>query len=83
MLDTVEGIKFAPGEGETPIPMFMDPYCKEKSWPRIYGGHPCPETPKGIRISESDKSHHEILRFDRRAAKPDMVLYLHKVSFNN
>lgn len=29
-------------------------------------------------ISESDKSHHEILRFDRRACRPDYLLFLHK-----
>jgi hypothetical protein len=80
MLDSSEAIKFAPGEGETPLPMFMDPYCEELAFPTIWFGHPREKPPSGIRFSFEDHINSEIRRFDRRACRPDHLLFLHKKS---
>ncbi|KAG5685151.1 hypothetical protein PVAND_014343 [Polypedilum vanderplanki] len=38
LLDSNEGLNFAPGEGQIPIPMFLDQYCEELSFPTIFFG---------------------------------------------
>lgn len=76
-IDPTQGFRFAPGEGQIPIPMFKDPFCKEKSFPTIFGGHPTPATKKGI--SQRDIHYHEMFRYDRRGARPDYLFYILKV----
>ncbi|KAG5666208.1 hypothetical protein PVAND_017645 [Polypedilum vanderplanki] len=78
MLDSTDAIRFAPGEGETPIPMFMDPYCEELAFPTIWFGHPRAKPPGGVRLSFRDYINSEIRRFDRRACRPDHLLFLYK-----
>ncbi|KAG5678799.1 hypothetical protein PVAND_008434 [Polypedilum vanderplanki] len=78
LLDTNDAFRFAPGEGETPIPMFMDPYCEELAFPTIWFGHPRGKPPAGIRLSFTDHVNSELRRYDRRACRPDHVLFLYK-----
>ncbi|KAG5672958.1 hypothetical protein PVAND_003045 [Polypedilum vanderplanki] len=65
-------------EGETPIPMFMDPFCEELAFPTIWFGHPRGKPPSSVRLSFLDHINSEIRRFDRRACRPDHILFLHK-----
>ncbi|KAG5674792.1 hypothetical protein PVAND_004740 [Polypedilum vanderplanki] len=78
LLDTNDAFRFAPGEGETPIPMFMDPYCEELAFPTIWFGHPRGKPPAGVRLSFTDHVNSELRRYDRRACRPDHVLFLYK-----
>ncbi|KAG5666226.1 putative ATP-dependent DNA helicase PIF1, partial [Polypedilum vanderplanki] len=78
LLDSTDAVRFAPGEGENPIPMYMDPYCEELAFPTIWFGHPRGVPPKDIRLSFLDHINSEIRRFDRRACRPDHILFLHK-----
>ncbi|KAG5666227.1 hypothetical protein PVAND_017802, partial [Polypedilum vanderplanki] len=78
LLDSTDAVRFAPGEGENPIPMYMDPYCEELAFPTIWFGHPRGVPPKGVRLSFLDHINSEIRRFDRRACRPDHILFLHK-----
>ncbi|KAG5666197.1 hypothetical protein PVAND_017659 [Polypedilum vanderplanki] len=80
MLDSNEGIQFAPGEGQIPIPMFLDPYCEELSFPTIYFGKARHSQPKGIRLSYEDIVKSELQRYDRRACRADHLLFMHKKS---
>ncbi|KAB0799246.1 hypothetical protein PPYR_07126 [Photinus pyralis] len=80
LLDSNEGIQFAPGEGQIPIPMFMDPYCEELAFPTIYFGHPRKPQHSGIRLSYEDIVKSELQRYDRRACRADHLLFMHKKS---
>ena len=68
------------GEGQTPIPMFMDPFCEELAFPTIWFGHPRGTPPSNVRLSFDDFVNSEIRRSDRRACRPDHLLFLHKKS---
>lgn len=71
---------FVKGEGEIPIPMFLDPYCEELSFPTIFFGHSRNTQPSGVRLSYDDIINSEIRRYDRRACHPDHLLFCHKKS---
>lgn len=78
---TSYGIRIAPGEGTTPIPLFLDAKAELLSFPKIY----CGQTrtfKKGIRISYTDIAKSELRRYDRRACQPTKLLYSFKKSFN-
>jgi hypothetical protein len=68
------------GEGQIPIPMFMDPFCEELSFPTIYFGQGRKAQPAGVRLSYEDITKSEIQRFDRRTCRPDHLLFAHKKS---
>lgn len=79
LLDDNTGIRFAPCEGEIPKSILLDTNCEEMAFPGIWGGHSrsCKE---GLRMSYQDHIKSELRRKDRRAAKPDHLLFVHKVS---
>ena len=59
--------------------MFMDPYCEELAFPTIWCGQPRALPPPGTKaLSNLDYVNSEIRRYDRRASRPDHVLYLYK-----
>lgn len=77
LLDVAFGICCAPGENQIPLPLLSDPYCKELAYPSIWGGHPRTSA-DNVKLSFSDHVTSEIRRSDRRAARPDHLLFLHK-----
>ncbi|CAG9799251.1 unnamed protein product [Chironomus riparius] len=80
-LDPSDAIRIAPGEGRNPIPMFMDKYCEELAFPTIWCGQQRAMPPDGQKaLSNLDYVNSEIRRYDRRACRPDHILYLYKKS---
>ncbi|XP_070499840.1 uncharacterized protein [Chironomus tepperi] len=80
-LDPSDAIRIAPGEGKNPIPMFMDKYCEELAFPTIWCGQQRALPPEGRKaLSNIDYVNSEIRRYDRRACRPDHILYLYKKS---
>ncbi|KAG5666323.1 hypothetical protein PVAND_014358 [Polypedilum vanderplanki] len=80
LLDSNEGINFAPGEGQIPIPMFLDKYCEELAFPTIFFGTARKSQPTGVRLSYEDIVKSELQRYDRRACRADHLLFVHKKS---
>jgi hypothetical protein len=60
-----QALVVAPGEGMTPISLFMDKHCEEASFPNIYCGT-LREFGKGI--SFCDRARWELTNIDRRVA---------------
>jgi hypothetical protein len=77
----LQGIRIAPSEGNTPIPLFLDTHAEEMSFPTIYAGT-TRKIPEHLKVSYTDVAKSEIRRYDRRACKPSKVLYAFKRSFN-
>ena len=69
---------FVTGEGEIPIPMFLDPYCEELAFPTIWFGHPRGTPPPEVRLSFNDHVNSEIRRYDRRACSSEHLFFVHK-----
>jgi len=80
MLDSTEGFCIAPGEGQTPLPIFMDKNCIQLAFPTIWFGHPRGVPPPGIRLSLEDYINSEIRRYDRRCCRNDYLLCQHKIA---
>jgi Helitron helicase-like domain at N-terminus len=70
-------LTFVVGEGQIPISMLMDPHCEELAFPTIWYGHErsCPE---GCKLSYEDHVNSEVRRRDRRAVRPDHLLYVNR-----
>lgn len=79
MLDDITGIRFAPCEGEVPKSILLDVNCEEMSFPDIWGGH-SRKCADNVKLSYQDYLKSELRRKDRRAVKPDHLLFVHKVS---
>lgn len=79
MMDSRDIIAFDPGEGEIPLPILMDTYCEELAVPTIWFGQKRTCVPN-FRMSFEDHVNSEIRPSDRRAARPDHLLFLHKRS---
>lgn len=77
MLDNNEGIEFAPGEGETPIYLLLDPCAEELSFPEIDCGHKRIQSEQS-KLSYSEIVQSEIQRRDRRSVEAAHLLYMHK-----
>jgi hypothetical protein len=75
------GIRIAPCEGNTPVPLFLDSHAEEMSFPTIYAGT-SRKIPECIKVTYTDVAKSELRRYDRRACKPSKVLYAFKKSFN-
>jgi hypothetical protein len=75
----LQGIRIAPSEGNTPIPLFLDTHAEEMSFPTIYAGT-TRKIPENFKVSYTDVAKSEIRRYDRRACKPSKVLYAFKRS---
>ena len=57
----------------------MDKYCEELAFPTIWCGQARASPPDGKKaLSNLDYVNSEIRRYDRRASRPDHVLYLYK-----
>ncbi|XP_059178285.1 uncharacterized protein LOC131957470 [Physella acuta] len=79
MLDFTQGVRFAPGEGEIPIPLLMDPYCEELIFARTWGGYmrePIHQTGKKLSYAEIAKS--QIRRSDRRCARAEVLFFIYQ-----
>lgn len=77
MFDSADVVEFAPGEGERPLSLLTDPDCEELAFPTIFFGH------KRIRAEHAKLSYAEICkselrRSDRRAVRPDHLLFVNK-----
>jgi hypothetical protein len=68
-------VKFAPGEGKTPISMLYDTDSEELSFPSIYCGHKR-NTPNFISYNDIAKS--EARRSDRRCCNVTKMFYTYK-----
>jgi hypothetical protein len=85
MYDTIDHLilekyKFAPGEDEIPIPILMDKYAEELSFPKIYCGKKRKFKEK-LRISSGAIAKSEIRQYDRRCAENiSKILYSFKKS---
>jgi len=57
----------------------MDKYCEELAFPTIFCGQARPSPPDGKKaLSYIDFIKSEIQRYDRRACRPDHILYVYK-----
>lgn len=63
------------GEGQTPLSILRDKYCEEFSFPSIYYGHARSES-HTLSYTEIVKS--ELTRTDRRAVRPDHLLFVNR-----
>lgn len=79
MLETCQGVEFAPGEGKIPLSILLDKYCEELAFPTIYCGVPRHTNP-AVKLSYEDISNSELRRRDRRAVRPDHLLFVNKKS---
>lgn len=79
MLDSMQEVEFAPGEGEIPQSILLDKYCEELAFPTIYCGQPRFPNPAAM-LSYEDIVNSEIRRRDRRAVRPDHLLFVNKKS---
>jgi hypothetical protein len=79
MLDSNLLVEFAPGEGQCPLSLLLDKYCEELSFPTIWGGKARTSLPSA-KLSYEDQILSEIMRSDRRAVRPDHLLFIHKKS---
>lgn len=77
MIDSCEGIRFAPGEGNSPIPIFMDPHCKEMFFPTIWGG--TKQKTSNVKLHFNERLKSEILRADIRCRRSDYLLCMEKI----
>nr|KAG5686477.1 hypothetical protein BaRGS_030059 [Batillaria attramentaria] len=68
-------IRFAPGEGQKPLPVLMDEDCEELSFPSIYVGVKR-TTPRHVSYGDIAKS--EARRYDRRATKVPKLFFSYK-----
>lgn len=57
----------------------MDENCEELEFPGVWCGHPRTSNPE-VKISFEDHVNSEIRRRDRRAVRPDHILFLNKKS---
>lgn len=78
LIDNHNAVSFAPGEGEIPLPMWIDDNCEELAFPHIFGGHPRNVTKLKKPLSYNEIVKSELCRTDRRAAEPDHLLFVHK-----
>lgn len=81
LINNNDAVSFAPGEGEMPLPVWLDDQCEELAFPNIFGGHPRDVKklgPNDRGLSYNDIVKSELLRSDRRAAEPDHLLFVHK-----
>lgn len=81
LIDNSEAVVFAPGEGQIPLPMWMDEKCEELAFPHIFVGNARDVKrlgPNDRRLSYNEIVKSELLRTDRRAAEPDHLLFVHK-----
>lgn len=79
LLECRDGIEIAPGEGQIPLGILMDKNCEELAWCTIWCGHPRFSNPE-VKMSFEDHINSEIRRRDRRAVRPDHILFLNKKS---
>lgn len=79
--DNSQGIQIAPGEGNRPIPLHLDEYAEELSFPKIYCGMKR-KFKENVKITYTDIVKSELLRHDPRACVPTKVLYSFKKAFN-
>jgi Helitron helicase-like domain at N-terminus len=77
MLDSNEGIEIAPGQGQIPLPILLDKYCDELAFPTIWAGNGRFGN-HDIKFPFEKCVNSELRRSDRRAARPDYLLYLLK-----
>ena len=64
----------APGQNNQPLSLLLDPYAEEYSFPSVYLGVDR-KIKKGVRATPYTHCTSEIRRFDRRAVKPQYILY--------
>jgi hypothetical protein len=75
LLDLRDGLEFAPAEGQIPISLFFDKNAEEQSFPSIFAGYP---RMISAFISYIKIIRSELQRRDRRAVRPDHLLYVLK-----
>lgn len=67
------------GEGEIPLSILLDKYCEELAFPTIFCGH-ARNVSSNAKLSYEDIVNSEIRRRDRRAVRPDHLLFTNKKS---
>lgn len=67
------------GEGESPLSLLLDPFCEELAFPTIWFGNKRTCSSR-VKLSYEDHILSEIRRSDRRAVRPDHLLFVHKKS---
>ena len=77
LIDSCDGIEFAPGEGQMPLSMLLDKNAEELAFPTIYGGVAREVVGK---LSYDMIANSELRRSDRRAVRPDHLLFMYKKS---
>ena len=75
LLDSEEAIKFAPGEGQRPLPIMLDKDCEELSFPSVFAGQRR-ATPE--KVSYADIAKSEARRYDRRGVKIPKLFFSFK-----
>lgn len=70
---------FLLGEGESPLSLLLDVHCEELAFPTIWFGHKR-TVASHVKLSYEEQVLSEIKRSDRRAARPDYLLLMHKKS---
>lgn len=79
LLECRDGIEIAPGEGQIPLGILMDENCEELAFCSVWCGHARSSNPD-VKISFEDHVNSKIRRRDRRAVRPDHILFLNKKS---
>lgn len=73
LYDSVTGIEYAPGEGETPVSILLDEDCEEMAYPTCYGGYA-----RTHKLTYEDNALSELRRSDRRFVRSDHLFFVHK-----
>lgn len=68
------GIKIAPGEGKTPIPLYKDLHVEELSFPKIYCGQ-ARKFDQGFRVTYTDIVKSALRMYDRRACNVEFLFF--------
>lgn len=75
--DNSEALVFTPGEGNRPLPLFLDPHAEAMTFLRIYGGH-LRERP--AHLSYQKVANSELRRLDRRCASDPVRLFYYAIA---